>query len=161
MFALAFLKPVFGFLKPFLPYILAALALVVAVWYIDKQGYKRAKQEAEFQNAVTAIIIAKNMRKLEDALSANMTDLDKGLSDKINSIELLNKTVIQPTIVKELANDPRYLNPDAGISISLLDALNSARTASACTARPNGGVECSLPAVGPDSRSDDSGIGER
>lgn len=149
MIALAFLKPVFGFLKPFLPYILAALALAAAVWYIDKQGYKRAKQETELQNAVTAIIVAKNMRKLEDGLSANMSDLDKGLSDKIGSLEVFSKTIIQPTIVKELANDPRYSNPDAGLSVSLLNALNSARTASACTSRVDGGIECALPAVEP------------
>lgn len=118
----------------FLPYGAAVLALVAAVWYIDHRGYQRAQHQAEerekdrkLQLAATAILINKALDNTENRMQGIVNQSDRSLTDKINGIDTVNKTIIQPTLIKEIANDPRFTNPDLGITDGMLDSINSAR----------------------------------
>lgn len=117
-----------------LPYGAAALALIAAVWYIDHRGFKRAEHQAEerekdrqLQLAATAILINKALDNTQGRMQEIANSSDRSLADTIRRIDGVSQTIIQPTLVKEIASDSRFTNPDVGITRGMLDSINAAR----------------------------------
>lgn len=119
------------------PYLAGAAALALAVWYIDHRGYKRAEADAlarqlEQDNlrAELALELAELVRQSEVRMQDLLTDSDRQLVQRIAELDSVNKTIIQPTLVKEIQNDPRLSDPASGITDSMRQSINHARSLS-------------------------------
>lgn len=146
------------------PYIGAALALLGAVWYIDHRGFKRAEAEAtarenaaRLQEQRLVILIKTLTNESEQRMQTFFNNQNTQLVQALGQIETTSRTVVQPTLVREINNDPRFSDPDRGITDGMLGAINTARSLSQCP-NPAGtvGNDCftlpaSLPASGSDS----------
>ncbi|MEW4468990.1 hypothetical protein AB1K62_14280 [Parasphingorhabdus sp. JC815] len=130
----------------FLPYISAVGLVLGAIWYMDHKGYQRAQKDAKFERMVTAIMIERYVSGLETDLRETISDLDRSLAAEIDDIEMVQRTIIQPTIEKEIRNDPRFSDNSLGITDIMRGAINRARSESACPSRINGGDCVALPA---------------
>lgn len=124
-----------AFIRPLLPHIAIAAAILFAIWRIDQNGYNRAKDQAE-----KAELERKNMElrlnaKIETAIGEGLDQIETTARTAISEIDVTERTVVMPTITKEIRSDPRYTDPAAGISDGLLDSLNRARGASHPKAR--------------------------
>jgi hypothetical protein len=137
---------------------LPLLLILGALWFIDHRGYQRAedkykleKAEADARALEANRLAEQRSRKLEQVMQGVVTEVDEKLGVRLTSLDVLKQTIIQPTLTKEILSDPRYSNPDAGISVGMLDTLNTARAATnpACTSTANGGLTCPLPAAQP------------
>ena len=146
------------------PYLGAVLALGAAVWYIDHRGFKRAEAEAtarenaeRLQEQRLVILIKTMTRDSEQRMQVLLNNQNTQLADALGQIETTSRTIVQPTLVREISNDPRFSDPDRGITDGMLGAINTSRALSQC-ANPAGtvGVDCvalpaSLPFEGSDS----------
>lgn len=143
-----------------LPYGLAALAILGAVWYIDHQGYKRAQTQAQLQKAQddqrqaeANLKMERAVGDLEKQLQSIVTQHDAQLYSRLSGIDTTNKTIIQPTITREIQNAPRLSDPNLGITDGLLHGLNRARSLSwpdgACVTAADGSTTCALPPARP------------
>lgn len=151
------------------PYIGAVLALLGAVWYIDHRGYERAEQEAADREAerkadLAAFVVelGKSARSLEGTMQTAINASDAQLVNTLNGLELTNRTIIQPTLVKEIQSEARFSDPNAGITDGMLRELNRARGFSQripCPANSNAVACYSLPPVEPYNGQDDRNPG--
>lgn len=114
--------------------ILAALAF--GVWYIDHRGYQRAKHHYEQQERNAQARAVALARRIEQAMTTRLNELDRQTADRLREIDVQERTVVQPIIQREIRNDPRLSDPARGLSGELRDALNSARAASGDAAAP-------------------------
>ena len=133
----------------FLPYIAGVGLILGAIWYLDHKGYQRAQKDAEFERMVTAIMIDRFVGDLEKDLRETISGIDRNLAAKIDNIDLVQRTIIQPTIEKEIRNDPRFSDNSLGITDIMRDAINRARSESACPASLTGGDCVTLPGPTP------------
>jgi hypothetical protein len=132
----------------FLPHLAMALALLGAIWWLDHQGYERARREAEARDLKLRTELQADLRQVEQALSRQFAAIDAATARTHAGIAQ-TRTVLQPTLVKELTRETRYADPDAGISDGLRAAIDRARAAVACAPAPDGGIVCTLPAAEP------------
>lgn len=145
-----------------LPYGAAALALAAGVWFIDHQGYERAQQQNKLADARQDAANQKMIRALDEEKKMVETKMDnflggvdQKLHEQLSSLAVENKTIIQPTLTKEIKSEVRFTDPNAGISDGMLRVLNQARNASnvgACAATSDGGVTCPVPGPEPAPR---------
>ena len=140
-----------------LPYGAAALALLAVVWYIDRQGYKRAEDEAALERSIarTAKLEADQRQiaitqDFEGKLRSMAAAFDRRLGQQLAELDVQNRTIIQPTLTREIRNDPRQSDPADGITDGMLRSINQARSLSwpsgSCITNPDGSATCSLPA---------------
>lgn len=120
----------FAMIRPFLPHIAFAALLLFGIWKIDQNGYSRAGRDAERIELREKQREAELVRRIETMLTRKLGEIDRNTGERIAAIDSLERTIIQPAIVKEIARDPRYSDPAAGISRGMLDAINTARAAS-------------------------------
>lgn len=139
----------FALLRPFLPHIAAVAAIVGVVWYLDHRGYERARKDAEQERVVTALMLTRATRDVEKRLADRMDANARQTAGQIGAIEAVHRTVIQPTITKELTRETRFTDPALGIPDSVRREVNRAIAAVACTATPDGGISCPLPDASP------------
>jgi hypothetical protein len=132
----------------FLPHLAVALAVTGALWWIDHQGYERARQDAEARNLKLHTELQAGLRGFEQALSGKLAAIDERTARTRAGIGQ-TRTILQPTLMKELTRETRYADPDAGISDGLRAAIDRARAAVACAPAPDGGIVCTLPAAEP------------
>lgn len=125
----------------FLPHLIVVALIVGAIWWIDHRGYQRAQKDAEFERAVTALLIERRAAKIEGNLVNAIAARDGVLVDRLGSIEREDRTVIQPIIREELRNAPHLSDPAAGYGERLRDAINAAIRQSACSPA-TGGNDC-------------------
>jgi hypothetical protein len=82
------------------------------------------------------------------------------LLDRLGSLDVMEKTIVQPTLVKEIASAPRLTDPNLGITDGMLRVLNTARASSwpsgSCTTGTDGSTTCRLPTVRPAEGQDNS-----
>ncbi|MDF0540768.1 hypothetical protein PX699_00300 [Sphingobium sp. H39-3-25] len=148
-----------------LPHVLVVAAVLGAIWWIDHRGYARARKDAAYERMVTATMIVRARRDSEAAMAAEIAAIGRTVGDQVAGIRQINRTIVQPTLTKEIASNARYSDPAAGVSVQLLDAINAARAASACAATAAGGIVCTLPksaadtgaGSGPAGDGDDAG----
>jgi hypothetical protein len=140
-----------------LPYGVASLALGGAVWYIDHQGYKRAQSYYDLAQAredlrarTEQLAMERKVNDLGNQLKAIVSQHDEALLGRLTNIDSVEKTIIQPTLTKEIYRDPRFTNPDLGISDGMRLELNRARSLSwpdgTCVADSLRSATCKLPA---------------
>lgn len=120
-----------AWLLRFLPHIGLALALGFAVWWIYSSGQAAERKENQRRELTQAILIAKAERRLSQQISDGLAALDSNTSTRLNAIDVTERTVVMPTIQREIVREKRLSDPAAGLTPSLLDALNQARNASA------------------------------
>lgn len=142
-----------------LPYAAAALALIAAVWYIDHRGYKRAEAEATARDTQRKLdlqefntMLAEQARRLEGSMQAAINQSDARLVQQLHSLEVTNRTIIQPTLTKEIQREVRFTDPAAGITDIMRQELNRARGFSQqrpCPAGSNAVACFALPAAEP------------
>lgn len=143
-----------------LPYGAAALAILAAVWYIDHRGYKRAEAQATLEKSLarTAKLEADQRQvaltqQFETKLRDMAAAFDRRLGQQLADLDVQNRTIIQPTLIKEIQNDPRQSDPNDGITDGMLRVVNQARAFSwpdgACATNADGSATCKLPAARP------------
>jgi hypothetical protein len=133
-------------LKPILPHIAIALALLGAVWWIHHDGYQAAKRDAAAREARETIRAEQQARKLTAALSEALNRSDAMLGQKLDAIARKWPAITQ-TIIKETSNDPRYRDPACTVSDGVWHALEQAVAATG-TGGADGSTTVALP--GPD-----------
>lgn len=150
----------------------AMVGLVLGgLWYVDHRGYKRAEDEAKLEQALarTEKLEADQRqiaitRKFETGLQDMVSRMDKNLSTHLSDIEVTNRTIIQPTLTKEIRNAPAQSNPDLGITDGMLRSINQARTLSwpsgSCTTLADGSATCQLSPARPVEGQEPSGAGQ-
>lgn len=143
------------------PHLLVAAAVLGFIAYVDHRGYDRARKDARADQLALKVIIDGILRESETRMVGVIKFQDRDLADKIAALKIYQRTIIQPAIEREIANDARFASPDARMSDGLWRQLNAALAGSACSRRADGGIECALPdaatAGGPDLR--DAGAG--
>ena len=117
-----------------LPYGAAALALGFAVWFIDHRGYERAEaqnkaieQKLDLQAAKTDLTLNGEVEDVQNTLTTGMNKLGGDLGNRIDNIETTNKTIIQPTITKEIAGAPILTSTTCALPDGLWGSINQAR----------------------------------
>jgi len=142
-----------------LPYGAAVAALLFAVGYLDHKGYERAKQQdtaiqakLDLQETKRDLQLNGEVEDVQRTLTEGMNKIGEGLGNRIDSIEATNKTIIQPTIMKEIAGDAHLTSADCALPDGLWGSVNAARRLSAITdpgtLRPTGsqGMSAAKPA---------------
>ncbi|MBB5985947.1 hypothetical protein [Sphingobium lignivorans] len=130
----------------FLPHGLVAVAVIGAYLWIDHRGYERATRDREFERQVTALMLTRAARDVEQNLGASMAKRDEEYAAQRRSIETV-RTTHQSIITKEIGRDARLSDPALGITDELREALNAARRETgACAPTAAGGIRCALPA---------------
>lgn len=115
--------------------ILAALAF--GVWYIDHRGYERAEDHYKKQEAQAQIRAEALARQIEQTLTTKLGELDTRTAERLSQIDVEQRTVVMPTLTREIRNDPRLSDPANRLSDGVFNAVNSARAASANPAAPS------------------------
>lgn len=115
-----------------LPHIGIALAVLAGVAYIDHRGYQRAQDD---QAALE--------RKITDKINDAVAEIDRKTAASLANIDTADRTIIQPTITREIASDPRYSDPACSLSGGVFDALNKARGLSGAAGASGGPVPAS------------------
>lgn len=136
-----------------LPYAAGIAGLIAAVVYINHEGYKRAeahyekeKADADLRQAKADKREEKFSRDLEQKIQLALNANDEKLSNRIGSINTVEKTIVQPTLIKEIHREARFSDSTVGITDGMRQAINSARSTSdpACTAATNRPATCSV-----------------
>lgn len=130
-----------------LPYIGAVLALAGAILWIDHYGYRRAMAERDVRDAKLLGQLRSELRGSEQRLATSIAGIEGDYEAVRQSLSRTGAT-LPPIILKETARDPRLSDPALGLSPGLLDAINRARAAGACTAAAAGRIDCTLSAAG-------------
>lgn len=136
-------------LARFAPHLAVIAAIAGIIWWIDDRAADRTRGEIAAANAATAIRMQSELRQSEQRIANAVHTITGNVASQIARIDT-SRTIIQPTITREIALDPRYTDPAAGLSDGLLKAINDARSSFSCTATAHGGIECTLPATEPD-----------
>lgn len=152
------------------PYIGAILLVGGAVWFIDHRGYQRAEAEAtarenerKLQLAEFNRVLAEKVDGLEDSMQTSINDSASRLMTQVDQIGVVNRTIIQPTLVKEIQSEPRFTDPSLGITDGMLRELNRARGFSQQRPCPAGSVASTcfaVPNAQPDPGSDNRDPGQ-
>ena len=116
------------------PYIGAILLVGGAVWYIDHRGFERAEAEAiardnerKLMEAELERVLELKVGELETAMQTAINESDARVVNSIDRLNVVNRTIIQPTLVKEIQSETRFSDPAAGITDGMLRELNRAR----------------------------------
>lgn len=133
--------------RPFLPHILAVAAILGVVWWLDHRGYSRAQADMAAQAARIENAVRSDLRRTEQRLAEKMDANDRAVASQVAGIDAIHRTIIQPTVTRELAREVRYSDPAAGISDGLRAEINRALAAVACAPTSDGGISCALPAA--------------
>lgn len=119
------------------PYAGAVALVAGAVWYIDHRGFQRAETEAtaratelELHRANIKLDLQKMVKDSEDRMSLKITEADKRLAAQVGNIDRVNRTIVQPTLIREIQNEARLSDPAAGITDGVRETLNTARSLS-------------------------------
>lgn len=141
------------------PYAGAVLLALGVAWYLDHKGYKRA--EAEFVQreeerkkllADFKALMGKKVKDLEGSMQTAINESDGRVVTALGELDVTNKTIIQPTLMKEIQSETRFTDPTTGITDGMRNSLNRARGFSRQRPCPSGShaVACySLPGVEP------------
>jgi hypothetical protein len=132
--------------KPILPHVMIGLAPLAAMWWLDHQGYQRAKRDAEYRQVVDAISAERKTRRIEHALGDAVAGLATRVGSRIDAIDAEKLSTLQ-SMLKDFRDDPRYSDPACFVTDGVWGALDTAVTATD-PARAAGSVTIPLPAPG-------------
>lgn len=126
------------------PHLLAVAAILGFAWWIDHRAAVRARAEMEAAASRSENRTREELRASEQRLSAAISDIGRAVGAQIGAIDVIHKTEIRPTLVKELARETRFTDPAAGLSDGVREQINRALAAVACSPRAGGGIECAV-----------------
>ena len=138
-----------------LPQIGICLFVIATLWWIDRQGYRRAMADRDARDARMLEQLRVQLRATEQRLAIEIDALGNSYEAQRLAIAK-TRSALRPIIVQEATHAPHLSDPAAGVTPGLLDAINRARAAGACAATTAGGIECAVPAP-----SADKGNGDR
>lgn len=133
------------FLLPFLPHALVVALIAGLIWWIDDNAADRTRDQIAAQAAQAEIRLRADLRTFEGRLGDKIALNGAQVSGQISDLGALHRTIIQPTLIKELSRETRMSDPAAGITDGVRKELNRALAAVACAPRPDGGIRCTLP----------------
>lgn len=126
---------------------IAALLFIAAilggVWFIYSKGAEsaenaaKARHEEELRKHAEAVNTA--LDKLQTDLETKLTTDFDNLGTRIGEIDATERTIIRPTLIKEINNDPRLSDPTFTLPNGVRSIINKARAESACPERATGG----------------------
>lgn len=135
-------------LRPLLPHAVALAAILALLWWLDHRGYQRARTEMAAEAAHVESRLRADLRQSERQLGERIAAIDRHMATRSAALDSLHRTIIAPTVTKELARETRYSDPALGISDGLRAEINRALAAVACTAAADGDIVCTLPNAG-------------
>lgn len=135
-----------GWLLRLLPQAGIALAVICTLWWADHAGYRRAMTDRDLHDARMLDRIRTELRASERRLGLSIQGAEAPYQRQRVALGRAG-AMLQPTILKEIADAPRLSDPAAGLSPGLLDALNRARASGACATLSPGRIDCALPAA--------------
>lgn len=149
------------------PFVAGFLLIMGGLWYVDHRGYQRAENEAQQRETKRQLdlqifnaMLAQQTKDLEESMQSAIMDSDGRVVGALQSLDVTNKTVIQPTLTREIQRETRFTDPATGISDGMLRELNRARGFSEQRPCPSGSnaVACfalpdTEPAEGQDNRN--------
>lgn len=131
-----------------LPHILGVSAILGALWWLDHRGYVRGQDDAARERLITAIMLTRSARQTEQLLGEQINAFGARYEEGRSVIQT-TRTIIQPTVTKEIIREPRLSDPAAGLTDGLLHEVNRARSAvGPCSPTAAGGIVCPLPGAG-------------
>lgn len=146
-------------LVKYLPYGIVVAITLGGLWYVDHRGYQRAEVEATLRDTQRQLDLshfnnrlAEQTRTLENSMQTAISNSDANLAQRLSRLDIANKTIIQPTLTKEIRREVRFTDPAAGITDIMRQELNRARSFSEqhpCPAGSNAVACFSLPESGP------------
>lgn len=139
--------------------VIAALFLVATilggVWFIYSKGAEAAENKAKARHQeelrLHAEMVGKALNKLQTDLTGKLDVTYGKLSNRLSDIDTVEKTIIKPTLIKEIQNDSRLSDPSFVLSDGVRDSINKARAESACPERATGG-DCATLSRAPAAR---------
>lgn len=127
-----------------LPHAIVIAAVLGAILWIDRNAADRTRKDLAAEAQRIEVRLRADLRSTEAKLSTDIGAIGDKVAADSGKVEQLHRTVIQPTIIKEMSHEVRYTDPAAGIPDSVREQINAALTAVACTARVDGGIQCAL-----------------
>lgn len=131
-------------LRPLLPHIAALAAVVAVIMWLDHRGYRRARTEMAAASVRAEARIRTDLRQSEQRTAERLAEVERAAVDRIAGLDQIHRTVIQPTVIRELSHETRYSDPASGISDGLRAEVNRALAAVACSPAADGGIVCTL-----------------
>ena len=119
----------------FLPHIAIALAVIGAVWFLDRQGYQRATRD---RAASDAALVAK--------ITAKMGEIDARNAERLANIDTTERTIVQPIITRELTREARYSDARCAVTSGVRSALDAAVAATGTASADRDAVPTVAPA---------------
>jgi hypothetical protein len=104
-----------------------AIALGLAVWFIDHRGYQRAQEEERLRIAERQELTRAIVQEIDGRLDRRLLELATQTAGQIQTIDTEGKTVVQPIITREILRDRSLADPSRCLSPGLLAAVNAAR----------------------------------
>lgn len=108
-------------------FIAIAIALALAVWFIDRRGYQRAEEQERLHKLERQEITRAVVAAIGDELDRKLAAAATATNGKIQTIDTEGKTVVQPIITREILRDSSLSDPNRCLSPGLLAAVNAAR----------------------------------
>lgn len=138
-------------LLKFLPIAGKYLGIALIAFFAYRHIVKSVETRMELERQVQAAMLEKLQDDIEAAISKEVSAIDQRTGETIRQIETVNRTIVQPTIEREIKSEVRLSDSDAGLTDGLLDALNISRKLSH-TSGPARSVDITLPAPAPADR---------
>lgn len=117
-----------AFLRPLLPYLIGAAAIVGLLFAVHHDGYKQAEAHYKAEQVKADLAAEKKLRATEQYWLKQVSEAAHKYAGQVATIDR-TATIIQPTI-REVRSDPRYIAADCSLSDSVFAAINQARAAS-------------------------------
>lgn len=101
--------------------------LLLALYAVDRRAEQRGKNEVRLEAAEQKQIVDAIVDEIKTEMLNENRRRDDELRSALENIRTVDRTIIKPTLVKEIQSDPRFSNPDVGITDGMFDSLNAAR----------------------------------
>lgn len=139
-----FARPLVKALLPWAGGLIAVLAVLVGVAWIDHRGYQRAVQDRDVADLKMRVAIQHDLDRFEKRAIDREADRDRALNEKLAQNATAtdaSKTIIQ----RELTHEIRYTDPGAGIPDRVRAEIDRSLARVACARTDGGGIKCTLP----------------
>lgn len=116
-----------AFLRAYGVHIAIALAILGGLWWVDHRGYSRGQADAEAARLERLEQTRELVKAIDVKLDQRLSHIETNLAGQLAAIDTEERTIVTPTITREILSDPRLSSPACAVSDSLLRELNRAR----------------------------------
>jgi len=125
---------------------LALVGLVIGfIAWIDHNASQRTKDQIETARVMAENQMRSDLRQSEQRLATTIGAIANQVHALDTSLDERSRTIIRPTLVREINRETRLSDPAAGITDGVRQELNRVLPPVACAARADGGIRCTLP----------------